>query len=446
MKIENGSKVAIVGGGPAGSLFALYLFHYTRLKGIRPKITIYEQRNADELGSKGCKGCAGILSLSLLRNLEELTLKMPDDIIQSKIDHYAVHSPYNSISISNPERGRQIVCVYRGGGPRESLYENPISFDGWLLRQVQERGMNVEYQTVSRIYVEKETGLEADGRKWEYDLVVLAAGINVKPIPITGLDYVPPKTRTMAQDELYVGTSHVKSRLGNTAHVFLIPHSGFVFGTLIPKGQFINVSVLHRDGHCSSIAEFLNNDLVRSYLPEVYQRACGCQPQALVNPARNYYAERFLAIGDAAVSRLYKDGLGSSSVLAREAAHVAVYYGISRLDFKYHYQPIYNTMKSDNRWGRLLFSINDRTKNSGVFLLSQQRLIGDEQKKATVKQPFSKAAWGMFTGNCSYQQIVNMTLSLTSIAKLAAALFIETLGQLFSRRTKNNVQLKGGFG
>ena len=27
-KIETGSKVAIIGGGPAGSFFALYLMHY----------------------------------------------------------------------------------------------------------------------------------------------------------------------------------------------------------------------------------------------------------------------------------------------------------------------------------------------------------------------------------------------------------------------------------
>ena len=131
-KIGTGSKIAIIGGGPAGSLFALYVLHYAGIRGIHPEITIYQQRNFNELGPKGCKGCAGILSMSLLRNLDELGLVIPKEVIQSKIDHYAVHSPYTSISISNPEKEMRILSIYRGGGPRIYGYENPISFDGWL--------------------------------------------------------------------------------------------------------------------------------------------------------------------------------------------------------------------------------------------------------------------------------------------------------------------------
>ena len=52
-KIETGSKVAIIGGGPAGSFFALYLLHYARERGIHPEITIYQRRSIDKLGTKG---------------------------------------------------------------------------------------------------------------------------------------------------------------------------------------------------------------------------------------------------------------------------------------------------------------------------------------------------------------------------------------------------------
>ena len=63
-RIKTGSRVAIAGGGPAGSFFALYLLKYARERGIRPEITIYEPSEFDEPGPKGCKGCAGVLSMS----------------------------------------------------------------------------------------------------------------------------------------------------------------------------------------------------------------------------------------------------------------------------------------------------------------------------------------------------------------------------------------------
>ena len=432
-KIETGSKVAIVGGGPAGSFFALYLLHYAKERGIQPEITIYQERDFDKLGTKGCKGCAGILTISLLRNLSELDLTIPVEIVQTKIEHYAVHSPYTSISISNPEKGTAIYSIYRGGGPRISHYENPISFDGWLIRQAQKRGARVENETVSRVYLEQQVKIEVAGKQLGYDLVVLASGVNAKPIQIIGLDYVPPKTQIMAQGELYADTDQVELQLGNVAHAFLIPHSELTFGILVPKGPFINVSVLSGGKHSVSVADFLSLDIVRSVLPDRYEHVCSCRPKVLVGSAHNYYADGFVAVGDAAVSRLYKDGIGSSLLTAQEAARTVVYHGLSRQDFKHHYQPFCTAMNSDNRWGRLLFSINNRVKNFRVFLLAQHRLVGDEQCKATGPQPFTKAAWGIFSGGYSYTSIARKVLNPTSLVKLFVALFGESLTGLFRK-------------
>ena len=132
-RIETGSRVAILGGGPAGSFFALNLLKYAKERGIQPDITIYEPRDFDEPGPKGCKGCAGILSMSLLRNLRELCLAMPEEIIQGRIERYAVHSPYTSITLSKPEREMQIVSVYRGSGPRLSYGMSPVLSKVYLL-------------------------------------------------------------------------------------------------------------------------------------------------------------------------------------------------------------------------------------------------------------------------------------------------------------------------
>lgn len=442
--IKTGSKVAIIGGGPAGSFFALYLLHYARERGIRPEVTIYQERNFDELGPAGCKGCAGILSMSFLRNLDELGLRLPDEIIQARVENYAVHSPYSSISISNPEQGMEIVSIYRGGGPRISHYEKHISFDGWLLKQAQAQGVRVETQRVSGVSLEHGAVVEVAGSSLEYDLVVLATGVNTKPITIAGLDYVPPKKRTMALVELYAGTDEVQSRLGSVAHAFLIPKSGLIFGTLVPKGPFINVSLLSTSESPVSVDDFLKHEIVQKILPGQYQRACSCQPRAIVSSACNYYTSGFVAVGAAAVSRLYKDGIGSSLLTAREAARTVVHHGISRQDFGRYYHPFYRAISRDNLWGRVLFSVNDRTKDSRAFFLAQHRLIGDEQSNMRGPQPFTRAAWGMFSGNYSYTSIARMIFNPASLFKLYWDVFWEILSRLFGKEADGPRKLHVG--
>jgi len=455
-KIQTDSKVAIVGGGPAGCFFALYLLRYASERGIHPEITIYQERDFKALGAKGCKGCAGILSVSLLRNMRELSLSVPEEIIQDRIHHYTVHSPYTSISISNPEKEIEIASIYRGGGPSISHYEHSVSLDGWLLSQAQKQGAKVESKTVSRISLTRNPLIEVEGRNLEYDLIVLASGMNTKSIPITGLEYIPPKTRTMVVAELYAGVAAVQTRLGNAAHVFLIPRSGLIFGTLVPKGPYINVSLLNTSKYPISMHDFLQHNLVKRILPDKYELTCACRPQTVVGSARNYFANGFVALGDAAVTRLYKDGIGSSLLTAREAANIVISHGLRVKDFRRYYKPFCKHLAQDNMWGRLLFRINDRAKNSRLFLLAQHRLIGDEQYNIRGTRPFTKAAWGMFTGSYSYRTIANLALSPFSLMRLALTLAGECLSGLsrqnraYPRRLyvgiRNVLILGSGFG
>ncbi|MDO8568179.1 MAG: hypothetical protein Q7R57_05625, partial [Dehalococcoidales bacterium] len=135
--------------------------------------------------------------MSLLRDLDELGLTLPEEIIQRRIEHYTVHSPYTSITLSKPERRMQIVSVYRGGGPRLSHGESLAGIDGWLLGQAEKQVESVESERVASIYLGQETGIEVAGRRLNYDLVVLASGVNASPLKVTGLEYIPPKTQVM---------------------------------------------------------------------------------------------------------------------------------------------------------------------------------------------------------------------------------------------------------
>ena len=164
-RIKTGSKVAIIGGGPAGSFFALFLLKYGRETAIDPEITIFEPRNFSKPGPAGCKGCAGILSMLAFHNLEDLGLTLPEEIIQRRIERYTVQSSHTSITINKPENDMQIVSIYRGGGPLLSHGINIAGFDGWLLEQAKERGAKVEEDRVEAIHLDEEASIDVAGRK-----------------------------------------------------------------------------------------------------------------------------------------------------------------------------------------------------------------------------------------------------------------------------------------
>ncbi len=425
-RLKSGSRVAIIGGGPAGSFTAMYLLSYAQQLGVQLSVTVFQDRDFDQKGQAGCKGCAGILSLLFLRNLGDIGLRVPESIVQHNINDYAVHSPYSSIDIVNPERDVQIVSVYRGAGPAKG--PEPVQgFDAWLLRQAAARGARVVPVAVTAVHLDGLPRVTAGGETGEYELVVLANGVNGPPLAITGLNYVPPPTVTMTQNELYVGRDEVAARLGDAAHAFLLPHTGMVFGTLVPKGPYVTVSILNGPHSTTTLPDFLRHGLVKGVLPGPAAPVCGCRPAAVVGPARNYYADRFVAVGDAAVSRLYKDGTGTGLLAARQAAWTALHHGVSAEDFHRHYEPFNRSIRRHNGWGKALFAVNDIVKNSRTFLLAQPRLIGDEVQRAGGRQPFTRAAWGMFTGSYPYGQIAAMMLSPVSLARMAGAVLREVL-------------------
>jgi NADH dehydrogenase len=431
--MTEGTRVAVIGGGPAGCFFALYLNHYAREYGFKPEITIYESKDFGGSVLRSCKGCAGILSSSLLSSLAEIQLTLPEEVIQQRIDGYNILSPYTSITMSNPDRDAQVVSVFRGSGPRLCEGQRPIGFDGWLLTETQKRGVCVEDRRIESILAGWPMRLRVADEIRDYDLIVLATGVNAKPVHWEGLKYIPPQTQTMAQDELKVETTRIYPFPDNVAHAFLIPRSGLIAGCFVPKGSFLNVSVLNKTEQPISISEFLQNEIVKNTLHNQYERVCGCSPRVAVTSARHYYSDGFVAVGDAAVSRLYKDGIGSALRTSSKAAWTVARHGYSHRAFRRHYKPLCRRIERDNQWGRALFWLNDKVKDSRIFLWMQHRLIGDEQIANRGPKPFTKAVWGMFTGSYSYRSIARMTLNPAALYRLFLALLQELARSPFDR-------------
>jgi len=140
IRLQNGSRICIIGGGPAGSFAALHLLKLAEEHGLQLEVLIFESRDASRPGRESCKGCAGILSASLVSSLAAFGITLPPQIIQAELRAYVVHVYGQVTSIEQPDPRRRILSVYRGTGPRQHEGAPLVGLDGFLLLQACEHG------------------------------------------------------------------------------------------------------------------------------------------------------------------------------------------------------------------------------------------------------------------------------------------------------------------
>jgi flavin-dependent dehydrogenase len=400
--------------------------HYARQRDIDLHVTIYEPKQFSLGGPRACNRSAGILSTSFLAGLRDLPLELPEKVVQTYLTGYQLHSPFGTVPLANPEPWVEPVVVFRGGGPLHGHDQRVESFDGYLLEQAEREGVEVVHRRVDEVRVHPRPAVVSGSMVEEHELVVLACGINSASPEVASASYQAPPACLMAQDELYAGADMVASRLGGTVHIFFIPGSQFVFGSLVPKGAFVNVSLLAKGCEPPSVEEFLAQEMVKKVLDFPYERSCGCRGKAATGPAFGPYDDGFVAIGDACVSRLYKDGIGSALQTARQAARTAVLVGIEAGHFRHGYMPLVRAIERDNNYGEFLFWLHQRAKDSAAFLRAQSRLVSREQQSSRLFKPFSRVIWGMFTGSYPYREILRIVLGPGSLARLATTFLAES--------------------
>ena len=126
-------------------------------------------------------------------------------------------------------------------------------------------------------------------------------------------------------------------------------------------------------------------------------------------------------MGDAAVTRLYKDGIGSAFITAEAAARTAVLRGISRQDFAVGYRPVCLRIAADNSYGRLFFRLWSLTFYAPVLRKAWTQAIIDEANHLVDNHIHTRVLWGMFTGEESYRLLFWMSLSVPALLNLFLA-------------------------
>ena len=414
--LGNGSRVAVVGGGPAGSFFAYFLRKMADAIDLDVAVDIYEPRSFKYCGPAGCNHCGGIVSESLVQILATEGIVLPRAVVQRGVESYVVHMDVGDVSIESPVHERRIAALYRGNGPREGGGAALESFDGFLQGMAVERGARVLPKLITG--VAWEAGLPqircADHSVESYDLVAVAAGVNSKFIGL--LDdhpegFEPPRTTRGYICEFRSTEEEIRRTLGNSVHVFLLAIPRFEFAAIIPKGPFATVVMVGEDLDQELVHAFLNDPVVRRAFPtNAVPCVCSCAPLINLGARKRPYGDRIVLVGDSGVTRLYKDGIGAAFRTGKAAATAAIFHGVSRADFERHYWPACRNIARDNAVGRLMFATNAIMKNSRFTRRAMLFMAQKEQSVAGASPHMSSLLWNMFTGSAPYTEMFRGTL------------------------------------
>jgi flavin-dependent dehydrogenase len=427
LRLTQGSRVAVIGGGPAGSFASYFLLDLADRVGLDVDVDIFEPKNFSSVGPTGCNNCGGIISESLVQMLAAEGFNLPSTVVQRGLDSYVLHADVGTVRIHGELNEKRIASVHRGGGPRGTRVAQWESFDGYLLASACKKGARVVPSRVEKITREDGRPVvhEKGGEARPYDLVVGAVGVNsplLKAFEGLGFRYRLPKTSKTYVAEFQLGLDRVTQYLGNSMHVFLLDLPRLEFAALIPKGEHVTVCLLGHDIDKPLVDRFLNLPEVRSCFPPgwtVGPPHCHCAPRINVGAATHAFADRVVLIGDSAVTRLYKDGIGAAYRTAKACAVTAVFEGVSARDFQRHYWPVCRGLERDNYFGTAVFMAVNLIRKLRFLRSGVVQMVRDEQSGRGGPRPMSMVLWDTFTGSSSYQSIFARGLKPGFLARLA---------------------------
>ncbi len=428
LRLKNNSKIAIIGGGPAGSFFANDAIQQAKKHGINVQITIFNSKDFSQRGPIGCNMSASVIAGSLHAKLIRDDIILPESIIRQEIKGYYFHTEEYGIELYKPDRidKSSIMAVYRGNGPLYSTHTVSHSFDDFLLKHVINQGVSVISEPVLNLNLTSNIdapatviyGKGGQHNKMDADLVVGAFGINSSIVnKIEGLNfgYIPPKTIRTCQMEIPLDATFIKNSFRDNIQVFALGIKPFRFASMVPKGNYVTVSLVgSRDLTSSDLIDFINHPVVRKNLPhdwEMPEKFCMCLPKIVLSHAKKPYTDRFVMVGDASISRIFKNGLESAYITSKLASQAAFENGISSEDFaRHYYKPARKLLAMDNRLGAVILAISDFITRQNWLV--KARLSHVEDKRGSwISNHLNMILWNMVTGDAPYHKILIQALN-----------------------------------
>jgi flavin-dependent dehydrogenase len=440
-RLPTGATVAVIGGGPAGSFFAVHLLRLARHTNKRIRVVVFERlrpppRNQPESISgtyRGCPRCAGGVSPRLSDALANLGVEIPDDTIQARIQSIGVLGRWKPVLLQVPE-DRKMMSVFRGTLP--SSRDRALgSLDSLLIDVAVREGAELVGSTVTRVYYDDQRrpvlryrSAGAD-RSLTADFVAFAGGVNEMVHSPSGRQksadlfrtlqprYTPPAMRKALIVELEAPADSPELTSGRLHYLegsydrldldmcSIMPKQGHFTITLI--GRSVDRANSHRDNQ-EVIQQFLNLPRVRRLLPGDAELAvrCLCNPFIVVGTAKRPFAHRAAALGDLAAARLYKDGMLAAHDMSHDLAEAVVEFGTDIHSLAAAYGPTIRRFRRENRYASLIFFLYRWFFTSGVWSRIIYQTYGSEKKSSHAsRRNFEKIFWAVSSGDENYEQI-----------------------------------------
>jgi flavin-dependent dehydrogenase len=407
-------RVAVLGGGPAGSFCAIWLSALAAGRGRRFEITLFDHKSFEKPGPAGCNMCAGIIPHSLVRNMRRLGMELPQHVIQRRIAGYRLETKGGFVDI--PTRpGVELYSTFRGPGPLGMYPSAQEGFDYFLLHEAEKRGVRYVNALVTDVTLPPSPAEPClitcrDCGPYEADIVVGAFGVNSNLTRVfegLGFGYRTPEVARAFQAEIPVDPDFIARGMRDRVFIFTgVPH--LKFAAMTPKREHVTVTLIGADPKRFDLESFLASNEVRERMPAGWEapcRFCSCAPRLPLTAAHHAVHDRIVIIGDAHVARYLKNGIESSFHTAYWAARAIAGGHLSADALSREYVSRCQYYVRDNRYGRALFRLHDAISASPTIARAHIEVARREQASPQRPKRLSTILWGMFTGNIPYRGI-----------------------------------------
>lgn len=471
LELKDKDRVAVLGGGPAGAFFAIFLLRLAKKAHLDICVTIIDRRMVKEPGRplqelKGCNFCAGIISPRLQKKLTENRIRISPDIICEKFTHIWIHGLWKNFPLRVP-LGQGIFSVFRGTLPpdREGMIQG---LDGFLLKKAIELGANIvtgEAKSIDYTQAHKPrlkiTSPLGDMFFMESEFACICKGVG----PISGEKckkdsfsgsyqrinplFVPAKTRPALIFELKPGSPYLKKYMNKELYIMVSGSKKLDLEhiALIPKKDYLTVSLVGKSIDNASFPEdigpiikiFLSLPRIQKILPALGNSpvVCTCCPSMAVAPARVPFSDRIALAGDAMGARLYRDGLFSSFISAKALAQTIIHKGVDKKSLSRGYGWVTRWLKTDNQYAKLVMGLIQRILKSPILNRILYQTFATEMKfKKKDQWPLGNVLWKVGSGAADYKEIFRDLIRLPVFLSIWTGVF----------KTARNIPLEFFFG